>query len=56
MRYTITPYDDHGATEPAEVVDLPTLTALLAEAAVTGRRIHIRPQPRQDRSPAQESR
>ncbi|MER7668190.1 hypothetical protein ABTY61_06955 [Kitasatospora sp. NPDC096128] len=48
MRFTITPYDDHGTPATPQTVDLPTLKALLAEAATTGRRIHIRPRPRQD--------
>ncbi|MEV7028440.1 hypothetical protein [Kitasatospora sp. NPDC093558] len=44
MRFTITTYDDHGTPTAPRTVDLPTLQALLAEAATTGRRLHIRPQ------------
>jgi hypothetical protein len=46
MRFTITPYDDHGAAAPGDVVDLPTLRERLARAAVTGQRLHISPRPR----------
>ncbi|MEV7770233.1 hypothetical protein [Kitasatospora sp. NPDC086791] len=59
MRFTVTPYDDdRGTPGPPESVDLPTLRAVLAEAAVTGRRLHIRPRPRPERAPTptQESR
>ncbi|MFJ7909525.1 hypothetical protein [Kitasatospora sp. NPDC096204] len=58
MRFTITSYDDHGAPTTPQTVDLPTLKTLLAEAATTGRRLHIRPQPREDShsAPAQEPR
>ncbi|GAA2244548.1 MULTISPECIES: hypothetical protein [Kitasatospora] len=52
MRFTITPYDDHGAPASRQTVDLPALQALLTEAATTGRRLHIRPQPREDRPSA----
>ncbi|MGW2250115.1 hypothetical protein ACWCXH_07940 [Kitasatospora sp. NPDC001660] len=46
MRFTITSYDDdHGTPTTPQTVDLPTLRALLAEAATTGLRLHIRPQP-----------
>ncbi|MFD5467922.1 hypothetical protein ACFWIQ_34685 [Kitasatospora sp. NPDC127059] len=43
MQYAITTYDDHGAPFAPKLVDLPTLQALLARAAVTGERLHIRP-------------
>ncbi|MFH9352814.1 MULTISPECIES: hypothetical protein [Streptomycetaceae] len=58
MRFTITSYDDHGTPAAAQTVDLTTLKTLLAEAATTGRRLHIRPQPREDghSAPAQEPR
>ncbi|MEU8515105.1 hypothetical protein AB0C76_26465 [Kitasatospora sp. NPDC048722] len=46
MRFTITEYDDHGAPAGPRTVDLPTLRTLLAEAAATGRRLHVRPAPR----------
>ncbi|MFE5587984.1 hypothetical protein [Kitasatospora sp. NPDC056531] len=45
MRFTVTPYDDHGTPTTPQTVDLPALRALLTEAATTGRRLHIRPQP-----------
>ena len=51
MRFTITPYDECGAPTPADVVDLATLKTVLAEAALSGRRLHIRPHPRQDHPP-----
>ncbi|MGK4580212.1 hypothetical protein [Kitasatospora sp. HPMI-4] len=52
MRFTITPYDDHGTPAAPDLVDLPTLKAALAEAATSGRRLYIRPHPSGDRSPA----
>ncbi|MFJ9841604.1 hypothetical protein ACIRYZ_14250 [Kitasatospora sp. NPDC101155] len=52
MRFTITSYDDHGTPTAPQTVDLTSLKTLLAEAATTGRRLHIRPQPREDRPSA----
>ncbi|MFD9125389.1 hypothetical protein [Kitasatospora sp. NPDC059571] len=46
MRFTITPFDDHGTPGIPDLVDLPTLKGALAEAAISGRRLHIRPAPR----------
>ncbi|MFH8386089.1 hypothetical protein ACH4E7_35080 [Kitasatospora sp. NPDC018058] len=46
MRFTVTAYDDHGSPATRRTVELPALRALLAEAAATGRRLHIRPAPR----------
>ncbi|MFD7907088.1 hypothetical protein ACFV4F_41075 [Kitasatospora sp. NPDC059722] len=43
MHFTITEYDDHGAPAGPRTVDLPALRTVLAEAATTGRRLHIRP-------------
>ncbi|WP_158845844.1 hypothetical protein [Streptomyces sp. NRRL WC-3742] len=56
MRFAITPFDDHGAPAPPQTVDLPTLRALLAEAATTGRRLHIRPEQTAPPQPVRESR
>ncbi|WP_035840038.1 hypothetical protein [Kitasatospora azatica] len=57
MRFEITPYDDHGSATAPDLVDLPTLRDLLAEAVTTGQRLHIRPRPRTTRptSPEQEN-
>ncbi len=57
MRFEITPYDDHGTATGPDLVDLPTLRDLLAEAATSGRRLHIRPLPQATRSayPEQEN-
>ncbi|MER7754967.1 hypothetical protein [Kitasatospora sp. NPDC097643] len=49
MRFEITPFDDHGTQTAADLVDLTTLRERLAEAALTGQRLHIRPRPRHDR-------
>jgi hypothetical protein len=46
MRFTITPFDDRGASMAPDLVDLAALKAVLAAAATSGQRLHIRPTPR----------
>jgi len=52
MRFTVTPYDDQGSPAVPSSVDLAALRIILADAATTGRRLHIRPVHRGERSPA----
>ncbi|KOV39015.1 DUF2863 family protein [Kitasatospora sp. NBC_00085] len=46
MRFEITLYDDHGTPHPPVTADTAQLREHLARAALTGRRLHIRPRPR----------
>lgn len=56
MRFEITLYDDHGTPHPPVTADTAQLREHLARAALTGRRLHIRPGPGRPRTHPEEYR